>query len=283
MNTIFNINYPNEIGYERANALFRDQAKKNVFYGAEAQILFNGVHYFKPEGDFRITIHSNTISMQANIDNQFIEKKDELIESVLYPCKKLVTAVFSKVPYKIFGTGLSRTGTTSLHEALKALGIFSTHHAPFLFPAIKDNVKALDSILEYDAFIDTPFSYLFKELDIAYPGSKFIHTERDATSWINSFKWLLGNSSTPMSRWFYGTENGNTDKYVERYVAHQAEVKEYFQDRPQDFLILNLGEGNGWQKLCDFLDKPIPAEAYPTLHTREGDGSVLAKKEQKLE
>ena len=282
MKTVFHIDYANRIGFERANALYRDQAKKQAFYGRNVKLLVDGVHYFRPEGDIRITIHHKTISVRANIDVRYIEWQEAFLKDVMKPGEGVVTAAFNKTPYKIFGTGLSRTGTTSLHEALKTLNVFSIHHAPFLFPAIKDNVKILDTISEYDAFIDTPFSYLYEELDKAYPGSKFIHTERDVASWVNSFKWLLGNSSTPMSRWFYGTDKWDPDRYIAKYLAHQADVKDYFRQRPDDFLVLNISQGDGWHKLCSFLGKPVPSKDFPAQNAKKGHSSSLAKIDQRL-
>jgi len=48
------------------------------------------------------------------------------------------------------------------------------------------------------------------------------------------------------------------------YDLHYKNALEYFKDRPDDLLILNIPAGDGWKPLCDFLnidwvpDKPFP-------------------------
>ena len=56
---------------------------------------------------------------------------------------------------------------------------------------------------------------------------------------------------------------------LERYRQHNAEVKAYFKDRPEDLLIMDM-ETDGWEKLSRFLDKPVPSIEYPKEYiTRE--------------
>ena len=35
-------------------------------------------------------------------------------------------------------------------------------------------------------------------------------------------------------------------------------VREYFKVRPHDLLIIDVAAGEGWEKLCPFLEQPIP-------------------------
>ena len=79
---------------------------------------------------------------------------------------------------KIFGIGLSRTGTLSLTEALKELGYRTVH-----YPPIPKFFKYID---ENDAFTDITVSCNYKILDKKYLGSKFILTIRDKESWLKS-------------------------------------------------------------------------------------------------
>ena len=55
---------------------------------------------------------------------------------------------------KVFGIGLSKTGTTSLNEALGILGLKSKHY-----------FFNLDQIEELDAATDLPIARAFRELD----------------------------------------------------------------------------------------------------------------------
>ncbi len=64
---------------------------------------------------------------------------------------------------KVFGIGLSKTGTKSLVKALKILGYKSVHYP-----------RNLNVLKNYDAAADISVAHAFKELDKKYPKSKFI-------------------------------------------------------------------------------------------------------------
>ena len=49
------------------------------------------------------------------------------------------------------------------------------------------------------------------------------------------------------------------------YDLHIKNVREYFRDRHNDFLTMNILEGNGWDVLCPFLGKPLPQSPFPNL------------------
>jgi len=49
------------------------------------------------------------------------------------------------------------------------------------------------------------------------------------------------------------------------YDLHHKSVLEYFRKRPDDLLIMNITDGDGWEKLCPFLSKPIPPEDFPCI------------------
>jgi len=44
---------------------------------------------------------------------------------------------------------------------------------------------------------------------------------------------------------------------------HVAEVKDYFKDRPEDLLIIDVCSGEGFAQLAPFLGAAIPAEPFP--------------------
>ena len=75
---------------------------------------------------------------------------------------------------KILGLGLSKTGTSSLAAALNVLGFSCVHSA---YPHLLEQA---------DAMLDTGAAVRFRELDVMYPGSKFILTIRDRDSWLDS-------------------------------------------------------------------------------------------------
>lgn len=55
----------------------------------------------------------------------------------------------------------------------------------------------------HDAFRDNPWPMLYREMDRAYPRSRFILTTR-AGSWIASMVGHFGGRTTPMREWIYG-------------------------------------------------------------------------------
>ncbi len=166
---------------------------------------------------------------------------------------------------KIFGIGLSKTGTSSLNGALKVLGYKSIH-----FPI------SMEEIHSYDAACDISVSYRFKELDILYPGSKFILTIRDLNQWLDSCENHFGKKVnlgelSPKLRDFlrinrllnYGTVNYDRVLFQEAYQRHIQQVQNYFAHRSQDLLTMNISSGEGWERLCHFLERPIPEQPFP--------------------
>lgn len=136
--------------------------------------------------------------------------------------------------------------------------------------------RALELVPQYDAFQDNPWPMLYKEMDNAFPGSKFILTLRDPQKWVASIVKNFGTDVTPMREWIYGKgygyPKGNEALYVERFERHNLEVLDYFRDRKQDLLVMNLTEGDGWEKLCPFLGIQVPAEPFPRANVRTEKG-----------
>lgn len=171
---------------------------------------------------------------------------------------------------KVFCIGFSKTGTTSLDQALKALGyrvmgpvgLNDKHIA-------RDVLKLTLPIVEqYDAFADNPWPIIYRELDQHFPGSKFILTIRDSESWIKSAVDHFGVKIKPMHVWIYGVQTaaGNESVYIERYERHNREVQEYFKKRPGDFLLLDIKDPDPWGKICTFLGCTRPDIPYPHVN-----------------
>lgn len=161
---------------------------------------------------------------------------------------------------KIFGIGIGRTGTSSLTSAMRILGYKSLHFVPNLNPVI---------IRKIDFVCDTPVPACYKDLDVQYPGSRFIYTTRKISTWLKSVKWLfkiLGESPDGKMRLraeSYGSARFDPILMRKRFLEHNADIEEYFKNRPQDLLTLRICDGEGWEKLCSFLDKDIPDIPFP--------------------
>jgi hypothetical protein len=177
---------------------------------------------------------------------------------------------------KIFGLGLSRTGTTSLGKALNILGIPTIH-----FPSDQTTFAELRSakyrltILEtYQAVVDIPLVPYYAQIDMIYPNSQFILTTRDMKSWLKSVEnhWALWRQRDPHKQFtdfvcacVYGTLSFNADRFRYVFETHSQNIRRYFSQR-NDLLVLNVFEGEGWDELCRFLGVSVPDVPFPFLN-----------------
>ena len=168
---------------------------------------------------------------------------------------------------KVFGIGFHKTGTTSLKAALEILGYRVTG------PNFVDDEDVAESVLskslaiapEFNAFQDNPWPILYREMDQAFPGSKFILTIRDEAEWYTSALRQFGARTTPMRRFIYGAGSplGNEASYRARYGSHNESVLQYFAARPGDLLLMDITRGDGWDLLCPFLGCATPSHPFP--------------------
>lgn len=183
------------------------------------------------------------------------------------------------LPTRILGIGLQRTATTSLHKALQLLGFDSLHWGSGEAPLIWHEMNALGrspTLEQFYALSDNPAPLLYQKIDKAYPGSKFILTIRDEVDWLASVKRLWDPKHNP-SRYLwevypishqlhaalYGQKEFDALIFLQRYRRHNAETLEYFKQRPEDLLVMNMDDGAGWTKLCAFLGRSVPNVPYP--------------------
>ncbi len=169
---------------------------------------------------------------------------------------------------KVFGIGFHKTATSSLAQALALLGYVVTGPNLVRHPQIAQVAPGLVHHLvpRFDAFQDNPWPMLFRQVDKAWPGSRFILTLRDEADWLRSALRHFGSDETPMRRWIYGAgaPRGNEKVYLARYRRHNQEVLAHFRDRPEDLLVMDIGAGNGWRPLCGFLGHCVPeGAAFP--------------------
>lgn len=195
---------------------------------------------------------------------------------------------------KIFGIGFHKTGTTSLHRALQILGYRAIHGDSRLAPPFGDEGRSLiqriergdprlPTIARYDAFTDNPYFTIWKALDEAYPNSKFILTVRDEDAWIAScVRYYQGRRIRPMRSWMFGAHADPAESpesrafWLDAYRNHNREVIEHFSNRHGDLLVLDITAGDGWDRLCPFLNQPIPRKPFPMANvTRSNHSSIM--------
>lgn len=167
---------------------------------------------------------------------------------------------------KVFGIGLSKTGTQSLNRALELLGYTAIH-----YPTKMEQFEA------FEAATDAPVAAEFETLDRRFPGSRFVYTRRDLSSWLDSFERHLrrrpfkadreGLLGGRLSQRLYGSVEFDQRLFAEAYQRHEQRVLRYFAHRPGDLLTLDICNGGaGWPPLCSFLGVAEPAVPFPSVN-----------------
>lgn len=194
---------------------------------------------------------------------------------------------------KIFGIGLTKTGTTSLHEALMLLGIDSAHWTnPLTHEMLSDS-----DIFMCGAAADICISQDFEKLYYLYPNARFIWTRRPFETWQASFQRHHARYNWARTfdevRAYYEHQDShfgissaaahfelylNADNLAEAYQAYEMRVRSFFADkRPSCLLELDVTSGQGWPELCAFLGVPVPDRPFPSANTlrpiQDGDHS----------
>lgn len=172
-------------------------------------------------------------------------------------------------------------------EALKVLGYRVGGYASFWEYRNRSDLtlaelgeRVLEVADQFDAFQDTPWPIFYKELDAKYPNSKFILVIRAPEDWIRSAVDDFGVYDNPIHQLIYGVGHpkGHEDLWIERYQRHNREVHEYFQDRSQDLLVLNLNQGEvTWQNVCNFLGHEVPDIPWPHANTKQSKQRLMFK------
>jgi hypothetical protein len=183
---------------------------------------------------------------------------------------------------KIFGIGLSRTGTKSLTEALRILG-FSIAHYPTdkkTYQELISHEEDFSLLNRMDGITDITVLPYYMSLDKKYPNSKFILTCREKESWLAAMeKHLKYNKISEKKRYFlterkirkflrtavYGCFSFDKEKLSGTYESHLTHVRNYFRNRPESFLEIYITEGEGWEKLCPFLGKEVLSMPFPRI------------------
>jgi len=190
---------------------------------------------------------------------------------------------------KVFGLGLSKTGTSSLAEALGALGIRTIHYPSdeATFECLRNGRYRLPVLEEYQGAVDIPVAPFYAQLDAEYPGSRFVLTVRDPEAWLRSVElhWelMMGwwhrypgfqRFQEFISACVYGSVGFSRQRFLYAYETHRRNVESYFRERPGDLLVLDICGGEGWEALCPFLGVEIPEIPFP--HANEWMHQLLA-------
>ncbi|MEJ2251090.1 MAG: sulfotransferase [Candidatus Lokiarchaeota archaeon] len=225
---------------------------------------------------------------KKQIKKMHLKKKKALeFEEVLY-LKGALNALgqFDPKAEKVFCIGLSRTSTKSLTASLDILGYNISH-----YPTDKRTFEELYSgnlnftlLQDFDGISDITVAPYYAQLDKLFPNSKFILSVREKESWLRSMEnhWKerspfddpkISEIHLKVRRFLrasvYGTYIFNRERLSYVYDLHIKNVLDFFKDKPNSLLILDICAGEGWEKLCKFLDKPLIDEEFPNIKTSE--------------
>ena len=165
---------------------------------------------------------------------------------------------------KVFCIGLGRTGTSSLTQALINLG-YNTWHCPYLY----DSANINNYVNKFDALTELPLcsDYNFKDLYNMYPDAKFILTIRDEKKWLKStdkYKWLVNNMVSRCPGYELFCKNFyNFDFSIETFKEYNKSVINFFREKEEQLLVMNIPDGDGYEKLCPFLGMKCMNRKFP--------------------
>ncbi len=215
---------------------------------------------------------------------------------------------------KIIGTGLSRTGTMSLKDALEILTGEPCYHMVELFlnperlhlweEAEQKQHTDWDALFKgYGSAVDLPTTKYYAQLLEKYPDAKFVHTDRDPDSWYESAAGTIFSPTSPIIkelRTIFESKDRSTNWSRLRAIRFSRESvrEEMFRGQtmdkssainvynehnknvkatiPSDQLLVFRIE-DGWEPLCDFLNMEVPRESFPHNNKRDAFAESMTR------
>ncbi|MEL6237260.1 MAG: sulfotransferase family protein [Pseudomonadota bacterium] len=192
---------------------------------------------------------------------------------------------------KVFCIGFQKTGTSSVRDALASVG----YRVTGVFGRDVDLAELRATFVErglkiaaqYDAVEDMPWPLMYRELDAAFPGSKFILTIRDTDRWYASISGHFGDNPNHMQQLTYGDDApaplSHEARYRQVYDQHNEAVRAYFADRPDDLLEIWLERGHGWSELGPFLGlEDVPTGPFVHTNSSSQRNSLYSRLRKRL-
>ncbi|MEM6580394.1 MAG: sulfotransferase [Pseudomonadota bacterium] len=199
-----------------------------------------------------------------------------------------------------------KTGTTTVGNALVSLGVGSEDHGYHkeLNVAYKNQMNEANRIAMharsfkaferlhgkhvrimlagltaavegYRIFGDVPLGHLRMHpftKKLIMPKARFIWIDREEEAWLESAKkWHLAHPEIypgSAARW-KNRPDKERSKLIELRDNGFKEFRRLQESFPGDCLVLSLEKDANWNKLCDFLDKPIPDQPFPMLNSSQ--------------
>ncbi len=216
---------------------------------------------------------------------------------------------------KVLGTGMPRTGTSSLKTALEILGYGNCAHMEGLFGNARKTTQWVelfergttnfkDLFNGYQSSTDFPGCLLYEKLLAAYPDLKIIHGSRDPEAWYESMLTTVyaavphteadreanrkKGEGSPKFRTI-GAALSLVDVYLfqqyfrgeflhkEKTLARYTAFQDEVRTRVPAHQLLEFNVREGWAPLCAFLEVPVPETEFPFRNKRKDFQEQIGK------
>lgn len=177
---------------------------------------------------------------------------------------------------KVFAIGLPRAGTTSLHSLFIALGFKSRHLDMDLINGIGAGRCNFANINNHEAFSDSPYPFLWKDLFYLFPSAKFILHTRPEEDWLRSIE-KLSSFNKRNGSWddrpknsahrsylamLFGSPDFDREVWRAGYRRHHLTIRKFFENQASwKFLDIQMvperNEENAYI-VADFLGVQAP-------------------------
>jgi hypothetical protein len=186
---------------------------------------------------------------------------------------------------KVFGLGLSKTGTSSLQVAFKRLGYHHHGYDPDLLEAWRagDADRFFTVTDRYESFEDWPYPLAYGELMDRYgTDARYVLTLRASPAvWLESYIAHADRSGPANARYrrlATGFEHprGHEAEHLALYDSHARAVREAAARRGLDacFAELCWERGDGWPELVRLLGRRAPPTPFPHANQRPDRASA---------
>ena len=182
---------------------------------------------------------------------------------------------------KIIGAGFGRTGTESMKRALDMIGFGPCYHMLEVLGRPKRSQTWVDiahgrqkpdwdAVFEgYQATVDWPAAYFWKEIASHFPEAKILLTVRSVDSWYNSMDTTILKVLRPAEdpetvghavvKHAQFQNDLSRENVIRTFEAHYDDVRRSVSS--ERLLVYELG--SGWEPLCAFLGCDVPDAPFP--------------------
>ena len=205
---------------------------------------------------------------------------------------------------KLIGAGMPRTGTLTQKVALEMLGLGPCYHMVDVLADLEQAKlwqRALDGEApwgqifgDFNSTVDWPGGYFYRELMAVYPEAKVLLSVREPQAWERSMRetvWAVRHGESlvrllssaqahvnPQWRGFlemidrlvwedegtFASGHAEPQQLIDTMIRHNREVESNVP--PERLLVWSVEEG--WQRLCEFLEVPVPRQPFPHVNDR---------------